>query len=112
IAQRHLEQVTSAVLLASSPGVGERNAAAADRFRGAADRMGAGALATYRTVVETPGFAEWFAKISPLEEISGLRIGSRPARRGIGVVGLDDLRALPRGVAWAPARLNPRGPCG
>ena len=106
IAQRHLEQVTSAVLLASSPGVGERNAAAADRFRGAADRMAAAALATYRTLVETPGFAEWFAKISPLEEISGLRIGSRPARRGIGVVGLDDLRAIPWVFAWAQTRLN------
>jgi phosphoenolpyruvate carboxylase len=106
IAQRHLEQVTSAVLLASSPVVGERNAAAAERFRGAADRMAAAALATYRTLVETPGFAEWFARISPLEEISGLRIGSRPARRGIGVVGLDDLRAIPWVFAWAQTRLN------
>ncbi len=106
IAQRHLEQVTSAVLLASSPVVGERNAAAAERFRGAADRMAAAALACYRTLVETPGFAEWFAKISPLEEISGLRIGSRPARRGIGVVGLDDLRAIPWVFAWAQTRLN------
>jgi len=106
IAQRHLEQVTSAVLLASSPVVGERNGAAAGRFRGAADRMASAALATYRTLVETPGFAEWFAKISPLEEISGLRIGSRPARRGIGVVGLDDLRAIPWVFAWAQTRLN------
>ena len=106
IAQRHLEQVTSAVLLASSPVVGERNGAAAERFRGVADRMASAALATYRTLVETPGFAEWFAKISPLEEISGLRIGSRPARRGIGVVGLDDLRAIPWVFAWAQTRLN------
>jgi phosphoenolpyruvate carboxylase len=106
IAQRHLEQVTSAVLLASSPAAGQRNAAAAERFRGVADRMAAAALATYRTLVETPGFAEWFAEISPLEEISGLRIGSRPARRGIGVVGLDDLRAIPWVFAWAQTRLN------
>ena len=68
--------------------------------------MAAAALAYYRTLVETPGFAEWFAKISPLEEISGLRIGSRPARRGIGVVGLDDLRAIPWVFAWAQTRLN------
>jgi phosphoenolpyruvate carboxylase len=106
IAQRHLEQVTSAVLLASSPAVGERNAAAAERFRGVADRMDAAALRTYRALVETDGFAEWFAKISPLEEISGLRIGSRPARRGVGVVGLDDLRAIPWVFAWAQTRLN------
>ena len=110
IAQRHLEQVTSAVLLASSPVVGERNAAAARRYRPVADQMESAALRAYRELVETPGFAEWLARISPLEEISGLRIGSRPARRGVGVVGLDDLRAIPWVFSWAqnpaePARL-------
>ena len=44
IAQRHLEQVTSAVLLASSPVVGERNAAAARRYRPVADQMESAAL--------------------------------------------------------------------
>jgi phosphoenolpyruvate carboxylase len=106
IAQRHLEQVTSAVLLASSPVVGERNAEAARRFRPVAQRMEAAALRAYRGLVEAPGFAEWLARISPLEEISGLRIGSRPARRGVGVVGLDDLRAIPWVFSWAQTRLN------
>ena len=106
IAQRHLEQVTSAVLLASSPVVGERNATAARRFRPVAERMETAALRAYRKLVETPGFAEWLARISPLEEISGLRIGSRPARRGVGVIGLDDLRAIPWVFAWAQTRLN------
>jgi phosphoenolpyruvate carboxylase len=106
IAQRHLEQVTSAVLLASSPAVDERNAAGAGRFRGVAERIGAAALRAYRELVDSPGFAEWFARISPLEEISGLRIGSRPARRGTGMVGLADLRAIPWVFAWAQTRLN------
>ena len=108
IAQRHLEQVTSAVLLASSPAVRERNAAAAQRFRQIADRIAASALRAYRDLVEAPGFAEWLARISPLEEISGLRIGSRPARRGIASapVGLDDLRAIPWVFAWAQTRMN------
>jgi len=106
IAQRHLEQVTSAVLLASSPAVGVRNAAAAERFRAVAEQMQAAALRTYRTLVETDGFAEWLARISPLEEISGLRIGSRPARRGATAVGLEDLRAIPWVFAWAQTRLN------
>jgi len=105
IAQRHLEQVTSAVLLASSPVAGERNAAAR-RFRPVAERMETAALRAYRKLVEAPGFAEWLARISPLEEISGLRIGSRPARRGVGVIGLDDLRAIPWVFAWAQTRLN------
>ena len=108
IAHRHLEQVTSAVLLASAPAVRERNAAAAKRFRRIADRIGAQALRAYRDLVEAPGFAEWLARISPLEEISALRIGSRPARRGIASapVGLDDLRAIPWVFAWAQTRMN------
>jgi phosphoenolpyruvate carboxylase len=106
IAQRHLEQVTSAVLLASSPVVGERNAAAARRYRPVADQMESAALRAYRELVQTQGFPEWLARISPLEEISGLRIGSRPARRGVGVVGLDDLRAIPWVFSWAQTRLN------
>jgi phosphoenolpyruvate carboxylase len=58
--------------------------------------------------VESEGFAEWFARVSPLEEISGLRIGSRPSRRGLGggPLGLEDLRAIPWVFAWAQTRLN------
>ena len=127
IAQRHLEQVASAVLLASAaPG---RSAAApspaapspaaptlapaadldppAAPLRLVAEQMDAGALRAYRALVETEGFAEWFARISPLEEIGAMRIGSRPARRGVAAAaGLDDLRAIPWVFAWAQTRVN------
>jgi phosphoenolpyruvate carboxylase len=113
IAERHLEQVTSAVLLASEPAVQARITDAADRYRDVADRVGEAACAAYRSLVESEGFAEWFARVSPLEEISGLRIGSRPARRraagGAGAAGpssLDDLRAIPWVFAWAQTRVN------
>jgi phosphoenolpyruvate carboxylase len=108
IAQRHLEQVTSAVLLASAPAAQARNAAAAQEFRPLADRVDAAALRAYRELVETPGFAGWLARISPLEEIGGMRIGSRPARRGAAGpgTGLDDLRAIPWVFAWAQTRIN------
>jgi phosphoenolpyruvate carboxylase len=105
IAQRHLEQVTSAVLLAETPTAAARIAAAAERFRGEADRIGAAALRAYRELVEADGFAAWFARISPLQEIGGLRIGSRPARRGA-ADGLEDLRAIPWVFAWAQTRVN------
>src|SRR5205814_9826771 len=55
IAQRHLEQVTSAVLLASAPGEGARGAALAAEFRPVADQIAAAALRAYRTLVETEG---------------------------------------------------------
>jgi phosphoenolpyruvate carboxylase len=84
IAKRHLEQVSSAVLLASSARIAERNAAAAASHRDMADRIDEAARAAFRTLVEEDGFADWFARISPLAELGGLRIGSRPAKRGLG----------------------------
>jgi len=118
IAKRHLEQVSSAVLLASSVRIAERNAAAAASHRDMADRIEAAARAAFRTLVVQEGFADWFARISPLGEIGGLRIGSRPAKRGLVPSGsngrrgavpamdLADLRAIPWVFAWSQTRLN------
>ena len=107
IGQRHLEQVTSAVLLASA---GQPGAAAGDpaaRSAPVSEALEAGALAAYRGLVTAPGFGEWFARLSPLAEIGGMRLGSRPARRGLAVpAGLDDLRAIPWVFAWAQTRVN------
>jgi phosphoenolpyruvate carboxylase len=72
-----------------------------------AERLDTGALAAFRTLVETDGFAKWFARISPLGEIGAMRIGSRPARRGVAAAaGLEDLRAIPWVFAWAQTRVN------
>ena len=108
IGLRHLEQVTSAVLLASSSSVADRNRTAATDFQELAAAIDDAAKGSFRALVETEGFAEWFATVSPLEEIGGLRIGSRPSRRGHGggPIGLEDLRAIPWVFAWAQTRLN------
>src|SRR5689334_15126223 len=82
IANPHLEQVGSAVLPASSARLAERTAAAARTYSDVAARIDAAACAAFRRLVEADGFADWFARISPLGEIGGLRIGSRPAKRG------------------------------
>ncbi|MCF6468023.1 phosphoenolpyruvate carboxylase [Nonomuraea sp. MG754425] len=107
IARRHLEQVANAVLLASSPTVGTRTATAAERFRGLAEQVATASERAYRALTEAPGFPEWFGLVSPLEEIGALRLGSRPARRGLGAPrSLDDLRAIPWVFAWAQTRVN------
>ncbi|MFI7698203.1 phosphoenolpyruvate carboxylase [Nonomuraea sp. NPDC049480] len=107
IARRHLEQVTNAVLLASSPAIGARTAAAAERFRGLAEQVAVASEQAYRALTEAQGFPEWFGLVSPLEEIGTLRLGSRPARRGLGAPrSLDDLRAIPWVFAWAQTRVN------
>jgi phosphoenolpyruvate carboxylase len=108
IGLRHLEQVTSAVLLASAPSHPDRTNAAATAFGELATAIDDAAKRAFRALVESDGFAEWFAAVSPLEEIGALRIGSRPARRGHGggPLGLEDLRAIPWVFAWAQTRLN------
>ena len=114
IAKRHLEQVGSAVLLASSARIAERTAAAAETYSGVAARIDQAACAAFRRLVEADGFADWFARISPLGEIGGLRIGSRPAKRGLAAspagaapaMDLADLRAIPWVFAWSQTRMN------
>jgi phosphoenolpyruvate carboxylase len=106
IARRHLEQITSAVLLASSPERSGSVSEIAARFRPLADLIDEAARQAFRGLVESVGFADWFARISPLGEIGGLRIGSRPARRGLSQISLDDLRAIPWVFAWSQTRVN------
>jgi phosphoenolpyruvate carboxylase len=111
IAERHLEQVTAAVLLAGTPELSSRISAAADRFAELGRVMEAASRTAYRELVETDGFADFFARVSPLEELSELALGSRPARRGAAQTGrfLDDLRAIPWVFAWSQTRCNLTG---
>ena len=97
--------MTSAVLTASSPAVGEQTRRAAERYGRLAQQIGDTSRRAYRALVEQPELGRWFATVSPLEELSNLRIGSRPARRAGGVT-LDDLRAIPWVFAWSQMRLN------
>jgi phosphoenolpyruvate carboxylase len=111
IGQRHLERVTSAVLGAATPEIEERNAAAAKRFAGLREQLDDAARASYRALVESPGFADVVALSSPLEEIGELRMGSRPVRRSGAQSGRDlaDLRAIPWVFAWSQTRANVPG---
>ena len=63
------------------------------------------AQSTYRGLVyDTPGFADYFFAATPISEIAGLNIGSRPASRKKGQR-IEDLRAIPWGFSWAQCRL-------
>src|SRR5207245_10948225 len=102
IGRRQLEQVASAVLEATTaPARSEPSR----RFRKLAADVDAAAGVAYRGLVETSGFAEWFAEVSPIEELGRMRIASRPPRRGAGE-SLEDLRAIPWVFAWSQMRLN------
>ncbi|WP_028048793.1 phosphoenolpyruvate carboxylase [Cellulomonas sp. URHD0024] len=109
IAARHIEQVAAATLLAGAPSVEKRNAAATERFTELAARLDESSRVRFHELVRSPGFPQWFAEVTPLEELGLLPIGSRPARRGLSVESLDDLRAIPWVFSWSQARINLAG---
>jgi phosphoenolpyruvate carboxylase len=105
LARRHLDQVTSAVLLASAPAARERTGRAAIRFAPLARDLDAAALRAYQELTRTDGFADYFAAITPVRELARLHLGSRPANRG-SQSSLESLRAIPWVLAWSQIRLN------
>lgn len=105
IALRHLEQVSNAVLLASRTGAEAAARDAQERYGSLVAGMAGAAEAAYRELVESPGFDEFFARVTPVDEVSRLRIGSRPARRAARP-DLGSLRAIPWVFAWLQSRIN------
>ena len=109
IARRHLEQMTGAVLIASAPEHDARLQLAIDVGAPILDELTVTARAAYRSLVhDDPGFAEFFAAVTPIRELSALRLGSRPAARGRRdqAPTIDSLRAIPWTFAWSQARIN------
>jgi phosphoenolpyruvate carboxylase len=105
IARRHLEQVASAVLMASLPEVDTTVERKDGQFRKLGNRIDVPARAAYRGLVESDGFDQWFSRVSPIDELGRMRLGSRPARRSRSQK-LEELRAIPWVFAWSQMRLN------
>jgi phosphoenolpyruvate carboxylase len=61
------------------------------------------ALARYRSLVQTPGFMDYFRAATPFSEIASLNIGSRPPARKPSQK-LEDLRAIPWVFSWSQSR--------
>ena len=81
IAQRHLEQVTSATLLASTPEHEAEVAEAAAAGAGTMAELTTISRTAYRALVERPAFGAFFRAATPIDLIAGLGLGSRPASR-------------------------------
>ena len=72
-------------------------------FDEAMEALSGAAQAAYRRLVDHPDLLPYYQAASPLEEISLLNLGSRPARR-FGARSLGDLRAIPWVFAWSQNR--------
>ena len=104
LARRNLELSLAAVLEATllhreAHNPPERLA----RFDAAMDTVSDAAYAAYRDLIDTDRFADYFRSSTPVDELSALNIGSRPASRG-GSSGLDALRAIPWVFGWTQSR--------
>jgi phosphoenolpyruvate carboxylase len=103
LAVRYLEQSLGAALITRTTarsGQLQRPKDEADLLPQLADTS----ARAYRRLVEDEGTLEYFRQATPLAQIGSLNIASRPARRGQGRPGLDDLRAIPWVFAWSQAR--------
>ncbi len=109
LASRHLEQITSATMIASAPmrPAAARAAVAGDDAE-LLQLMAQASERCWRDLVGGEGFADFFRAVTPIEEIGALQMGSRPSKRSQSA-GLEGLRAIPWTFAWAQCRINAPG---
>ncbi|HWE07932.1 MAG TPA: phosphoenolpyruvate carboxylase, partial [Solirubrobacteraceae bacterium] len=101
IAHRELELATSATLATGRARLHEES----ERFEALLAEMAADSAAVYRSIVhDDPDFPAFFQAVTPVQEISRLRLGSRPARRSR-AGGIDGLRAIPWVFSWTQSRI-------
>ena len=104
VANRHLQQVVHAVLMASAPEQYRLLPRPKPDWSAAMDELAATSYRAYRALIyETPELLTYWSQATPMDEISQMRIGSRPSRR-TGAVTFDSLRAIPWGFSWMQCR--------
>jgi phosphoenolpyruvate carboxylase len=106
LAYRSLEQMIHAVLTASLP---ESRESPRPEWRSAMDAMAAASMQAFTGLVHrTPGFMQFWREVTPLEEIAGLYLSSRPASRGE-KLDFEKVRAIPWVFSWMQSRFNLAG---
>lgn len=99
----HMELLASSVIDHSLRSARQDHRDDSEDFSQAFESLSEASFKAYRNLVEQPGLLEYYESASPVEELTLLNIGSRPARR-FGAKSLGDLRAIPWVFAWTQNR--------
>ena len=102
-AQYHVELLASSVLEHTFKSEREDELLPRGEFDEAMEALSGASRAAYAKFIEQPDLITYFQAASPLEELSMLNMGSRPARR-FGARSMQDLRAIPWVFAWSQNR--------
>jgi phosphoenolpyruvate carboxylase len=103
MAYRNLEAALAGTVLSAFPSVAGRTPDPDERQL--LDALARTAEIAYRSLVwETDGFVDFFRAFTPVDELTMLQIGSRPARRPEAGDYLGSLRAIPWVFGWTQNR--------
>jgi phosphoenolpyruvate carboxylase len=102
-AQYQIELLAASVVEHSLKSEREKALVPTSEFDEAMEALSGAAQAAYRNLIDHRDLLSYYQTASPLEEISLLNMGSRPARR-FGARSLSDLRAIPWVFAWSQNR--------
>lgn len=105
VAHRELELAAGATLVSMTERAHDRATVTDAKFLEVIERMAETSALAYRELVyEDPDFVDCFMAVTPVDQISRMQLGSRPARRGA-AGGIADLRAIPWVFSWTQARV-------
>ncbi|ESQ86099.1 phosphoenolpyruvate carboxylase [Asticcacaulis sp. AC466] len=107
-AHKTLDTFAAATFLATIPKDTTRKASEdarlEEKYSPLMDRLHEKSFAAYRGLVyDDPHFLDFFRTVTPVGEVSDLKIGSRPASRTASGK-IEDLRAIPWVFAWSQSR--------
>ncbi len=104
LAHRILEQMAYGVMLGIH--AAETPVAVPAEWTEAMETMSAAGFAAYKALVhDDPEFLAFWKQATPIDEISNLKLGSRPTYRRA-TQSVDDLRAIPWVFSWMQSRFN------
>ena len=104
LAHRILEQMAYGVMLGIR--ASEHSLEVPAEWTEAMETMSSAGLAAYKAVVhDDPEFLQFWRQATPIDEISNLKLGSRPTYRKA-TQSVGDLRAIPWVFSWMQSRFN------